>query len=96
MSLSLYPRHTSSCLGIADVHAVESHSLSMRIDCLLFALTNNSNYLGYKRNYLLFSDSALPFHLRLPSSVHHGADHFSAVEVVEEGLLCRIGKMHTG
>jgi len=44
---NLYTRHTSSGLGVAGVHTAESHSLSMLIDCLLFAPTSHSNYFGY-------------------------------------------------
>jgi len=44
----VYTRHTSSCLGVAGVHAAESHSLSMLIDGLNLAPTSNLNYFGYK------------------------------------------------
>jgi len=45
-----YTRHTSSCLGVACAQTAESHSVSMLIDCLSFAPTSNSNYLGYIRH----------------------------------------------
>jgi len=38
-------------LRSAGVQAAESHSLSMLIDCLLFAPTSTSNYLGYKTQW---------------------------------------------
>ncbi len=39
--------HTSSRLGVAGIHAVESHSVSMFIDGMSLAPTSNSNYLRY-------------------------------------------------
>jgi len=45
-----YTRHTSSCLGVAFINPVESHSLSMLIGRINSAPTSSSNYLGYTRH----------------------------------------------